>query len=457
MAEQTTIAPQAIQPPGLPETTDSSAPQPARNFRRRVISRLPFTKEFTESLLENQKERLKERQDKYAKLESVDDKLREKFNFEFNFAERRLSETEAWIDMAVSYYTCAVIAIAIPVYLAAPPLVARLFQATILWHNGFWWAALELILLVLTGILACVIIILPVIVLGAKVHDFFNVNGIVLFWALVLLIVSSTYLYGLYAQRIHTPLPRYELTVCFIIQLGFAAPLFLAIASSYRSFAKTLERRRQKFHSRAVIIDETLSILSEIEQANFETQWTEFSHRAWLTKRLDVVASCIENHFSRYFLTSAPEMDRWIDRNTTEMANGVRELIKWVVAPRDHTREDFKARIVKYFTSALASEWGKFDLVPPEKLSRKQGVKDRVSSAVTALLTAAVPVLLLLLLRRLNVIAAEPLVTYLTIGAYVWAALSLLSRLDPQYAAKLGALKDLTSTLPFGKKGGDNN
>lgn len=144
-------------------------------------------------------------------------------------------------------------------------------------------------------------------------------------------------------------------------------------------------------------------------------------------------------------------MDRWTDRAASEMANGVRETIKWLIVPTTHTRVDFKERIVKYFTAAIASNWGTFNRVPAEKLSRKQGLKLRAASALTPLLTAAVPILLLLLLKKLAVVA-EPLSTYLTVGAYVWAALSLLSHLDPQYAAKLGALKDLTKTLPFGKK-----
>jgi hypothetical protein len=138
------------------------------------------------------------------------------------------------------------------------------------------------------------------------------------------------------------------------------------------------------------------------------------------------------------------------------MANGVRELIKWVVAPTMYTREEFKARIVKYFAAALASDWGKFDRVAPEKLSRKQGIKDRAASAVTSLLTAAVPILLLILIKSLRIVVAEPLLTYLTVGSYIWAALSLLSRLDPQYAVKLGAFKDLTKMLP-GRKGGEGD
>jgi hypothetical protein len=440
-----------------PETSESSENPPPRNRLRRIMSRLPYTGEFAKRIVEVQDTAFKARQEKYEKMTSVNEDLKQKYSFEFDYAARDLSRTESWIDSALFFTIWVVFAVAIPLFVFAPIGIARLFQATITWPHGIWWSLLEVILVVIGGVVAVIIITLPFFVLGSNVQDFFNLDGIVLSWATVLLIVSSCYLYALKAGRIHWSLLRYELAACFIIQVGFATPLFLLTSLTYRSFDKVIERRRQKLHTRAVIIDEFLNILTEIESPNYESKWTEFSHREWLTHRLDTIASCLENYFSRHFLTAAPELNRWTDRETTEMANGVRELVKWIVTPYERTRENFQARIVKYFTAALASAWGNFDRVPAEKLSRRQGLRDRVASAITALLTAAVPVLLLMLLRRLNVISAEPLTTYLTVGAYVWAALSLLSKLDPQYAAKLGALKDITSTLPFGKKGGEGN
>ncbi|PYS47310.1 MAG: hypothetical protein DMF68_16330, partial [Acidobacteria bacterium] len=221
----------------------------------------------------------------------------------------------------------------------------------------------------------------------------------------------------------------------------------------FRLFDNALENRKRGLHTRAVIIDELLNILIQAEQDDYELVWPGLTHRAWLTKRLETVASCIETHFPRHFLTGTPEMDRWTGRSASEMANGVREMVKWVVVPSAHTCEDFKARVNKYFAAALASEWGRFDRVSAENLFQRKGMMDRVASLVSAVLTAAVPILLLLLLSRLDVVA-EPLLTYLTVGAYIWAALSLLSQLDPQYATKMAALKDLTKTFPLGKKDG---
>jgi len=404
----------------------------------------------------------KERVDKYEKLKSIDADTKTKLVGEFKYGARQLSQVDSWIGMTRFYSTGFLLATIVLFCVTVPPMVGRSFPHLEGWGvKGLRWWALELLLSTLTGALAVFVIFLPIYFLvgsGDKLNEFFNSSGLILFWATVLLPVACTYLYALRVGRfVASPWPfSHRLVFYCVIQAGFLMPLFLALAMPFRLLGTALRNRRLSLNTRAVIVDELLDLLDIIEQPNYEKIWTEFSHRTWLTKRLEVVASCIEIYFPRFFLTGVQEMDRWTDRNTSEMANGVRELIKWVVVPTPHTREDFKARITKYVTAALASDWGKFDRVPAEKLSPKQGLKDRVASAVAALLTAAVPILLLLLLKRMKVVVAEPLLTYLTVGAYVWAALSLLSRLDPQYAAKLGALKDLTKTLPFGKKGGND-
>jgi hypothetical protein len=428
-----------------------------RNLLERFISRIPYTNEFGARIERDQKWLFEARLRKYKTIKSIDSDLKEKLDSEFQFIAAELSNAESGIEAALFYARGLTLTMVFALYVTGPPLVAKFFSSLFGWGlHGFWWWALELFLSVLTGTLAGAILFLPAIAFRSSeqwVYDFFNVDRLRVYWGVMLLTLACGYLYAVYSNRlVARPWPfSHRLSFYLLIQAGFSFPLLFALQMPYRLFLRSLQSRKQRFHARGVIIDQLLNILYDLEDDLEQFDWTKFWYRASLTRQLEVVASCIESHFPRHFLTGAQETDRWVDRSTTEMANGVREMIKWIVAPNANTYEGLKARVIKYFTAALASEWGEFDRVPAQELSPKQSVKDRVTSAVTALLTAAVPVLLLLLLRRLGVVVAEPLLTYLTVGSYIWAALSLLSRLDPQYAAKLGALTDLTKILPLGK------
>lgn len=435
-----------------------------RNFSRRLISRIPYTGEFAKRTEEYRMERYRGRLGKYQKLASIDASIKDKFLLKLIYAANALSGVESWSDVASFWVWSLLFTTATLLYVSAPLLISQLFTQLIGWsHQGFWWWVLEVSLSVLTGTFAFMLFFVPFIIsssLSDDLNEWVNFNAWVKYWGTLLVVLATGYLYALYSSKLTFRLwPfRHWLVFFFFTQLGLLLPLLLASSGLGRLFDKALDRRKRNLLARELVIDELLDILSSTEGVDYESMtWPAFEHRQWLTQRLETIASCIESSFSRFFLTGVVELDRWTDRNTSEMANGVREMIKGLVAPTTYTLEDFKARIKKYFVAALASEWGGFDRVPAEKLSHKQGVKERIATVITALVTAAVPILLILLLRKLRVVVAEPLLTYLTVGAYVWAALSLLARLDPQYAAKLGAFTDLTKTLPFGRKGGDDN
>jgi hypothetical protein len=80
-------------------------------------------------------------------------------------------------------------------------------------------------------------------------------------------------------------------------------------------------------------------------------------------------------------------------------------------------------------------------------------LKSRLINFAKALASAAVPIVVLLLVKRADLVPEGTVLNYLTAGAYIWAALSFLSGLDPQYGVKITALKDLAGFLPIPGKG----
>jgi hypothetical protein len=210
-----------------------------------------------------------------------------------------------------------------------------------------------------------------------------------------------------------------------------------------------LERRTSEVYPYAVVVDGFLGILWEVEDR--PSRWAEVDFKRQLITQLEKVAFCIDRYLPRRLRTGDMATDGWLEESSEQIAAGVRDLVKWVFTPKRDTREQFISRIALSFEYAARGEWDNFERVPPEKLSRPEILRTRIRTIFGALLSAAVPVLLLLLLKNLKIVV-EPILTYLTVGAYVWAALTFLARLDPDYAAKLTAIKDISQLLPLPRR-----
>jgi hypothetical protein len=72
-----------------------------------------------------------------------------------------------------------------------------------------------------------------------------------------------------------------------------------------------------------------------------------------------------------------------------------------------------------------------------------------------ALVLAALPLSVLWFVKWLDPDYQGPATVYLTIGATLWAVVTLLFTFDPHLSAKLGVLKDITQMFRAvdGKKG----
>lgn len=223
----------------------------------------------------------------------------------------------------------------------------------------------------------------------------------------------------------------------------------LALVMGVIGLRNWLRRRATETYPDAIITDCFLNILWKLERP--AVHWVDVRFKGELIGELEKAASCMERSLPRRLRTGNLITDNWLKDRSQQMAAGVRSLIKWLYTPQLDTRDQFTSRVTAYLTFAASGDWDSFELQEPEKLSRPELIRTRARFIVTAIFSAVVPLSLLLLFKRLGVVA-EPTLTYLTIGAYIWAALSLLASMDPNYSAKLTAMKDISSLLPFSKR-----
>lgn len=273
------------------------------------------------------------------------------------------------------------------------------------------------------------------------------------FWTGAVWIGAAGYAFALTGKQLPDGVPNVLkgeyaglLTSILVLYISVGFTLFIPLAL----LRNALKERTRSLYPGCVIVHELLSIISSLEQAG-TVEWADMKFKREMALRLGAVAYCLERHMPRHLMTGAVETDRWIEERGSQMAAGVRDLIKWVFTPRADTPGRLAERVAYCFTLAAKGEWDSFERLEVKKASRREAIRERAAAVLTALLSASVPIIVLYLLRSLRIIS-EPVQTYLTVGAFIWAALSLLSHMDPNYGAKLAAIKDVTQLLPFAKK-----
>lgn len=228
---------------------------------------------------------------------------------------------------------------------------------------------------------------------------------------------------------------------------------FLAVVGPALAAVRAwLERRVQRTYTSAFLVAEFFTALADVERKTPEG-WADMSFRKEVITRLEKLATCIERVLPSRMYSGNAATDQWLAETAEEIAAGVRALSKWVMTPKPDTREQLVARLALNLGYVARGDWDGFQRVKPERLSRPDLIRTRGANLLRATALASIPILLLLAVKRLGLAPDGTVLTYLTVGGYVWAALTLLSGLDPAYGAKLTAMKDITGLLPLPGKG----
>ncbi len=215
-------------------------------------------------------------------------------------------------------------------------------------------------------------------------------------------------------------------------------------------------RRHDATFPVATFLDGLLAILHIVERS--PNRWREAKQgNATVVGKLELVAVCAERYLFRNIESPDLVTASHLRNKATGIAASFRSLKVSVLTAETYTRSIFTERIKSDITNAVNNNWDA--LIRPEA-EGFQMLQDRKSSyrwlanlgtAARTLLSGGVPLVLLFVLKAKGIALAEPLNTYVTIGAYLWAFVTVLSVLDPLFAQKLAQVKRIKDFLP-GKK-----
>jgi hypothetical protein len=107
-------------------------------------------------------------------------------------------------------------------------------------------------------------------------------------------------------------------------------------------------------------------------------------------------------------------------------------------------------RIVSTLQNSAAGSWDSLERKVPEKFPELRFLRFRARAFLRTILISALPLSVLLVVQQTPLALTGSVSDYAKIGGLLWAAVVLLSALDPLYESRM---KDLTQFIPFlGKK-----
>lgn len=197
-----------------------------------------------------------------------------------------------------------------------------------------------------------------------------------------------------------------------------------------------------------LLIKWLIILLSNIELN--PSKWNELPFRMQLAHQVEHVAIIFDRDVAKFWRSSDLLLNQWISSQIHLISAEVRGLKKWLITPRSDTREHLAWRLRDLLVCIADNNWDGIPRQVSENILSENPWRPRIWRTVTVLTTALVPIGAVWALERFGAFPNESARSYFVFGAFLWMAVTIITALDPLYAAKLDAIK---SVLPLvGKK-----
>lgn len=173
---------------------------------------------------------------------------------------------------------------------------------------------------------------------------------------------------------------------------------------------------------------------------------------------LDSAARSIRDGLPRRYRSSDLAMNDWLTESARQWAAALDDLKKWVITPRHDTREQLTRHLASQYAFFVMGTWDALARKAPEAGSRRRIGRALIADAARTLLTAAIPLLALLLIQRSPLALAGAAAASATLTVVVFALVVFLSAVQPDLdtpiagtKSVLDLLKSALNLLTFGK------
>ena len=410
--------------------------------------RLPFRKKALRHL----RQQVKVRRTEFSALRSLNSDMKQKMLRSIVASEIYVALTDLWLRRIMWTSLILFACLGIIFGLATGVFMAWEFMSAGISHVT---ALTRLLIAMITSVLAYSLTFAPVLLTTIFRHrkeKFLIVNRLSSVWSWLLILIYSVVVSQL-VIRIGLNRPWLSKTDAINVGLATAVGVSLLAIAAFQLLSmleRIISNRVRNFWPEATVIHHLLRALVLVEKDTGGFYRTR--GKAKLIYHLGVVAECLQKNVPESLRSRAQYKfsDGWLEDTFAQIASSITDLHKWVITPKIDTLGQLQIRLSSYIIYMIRGDWDSFDKAQVQAVSRSALLRSRLNLILTALVSASVPLITLWIVKRLDILT-DPLITYLTVGGYIWSALTLLSHLDPHYGAKLTAIKDITQLLPFSK------
>jgi hypothetical protein len=346
--------------------------------------------------------------------------------------EVRLAAIKLWEDV-IERIMNPMLILARLIQIGAPLIIALWFHSNPSWN----WLIYILLYEVTAFSSYYLIIVLPVILLSSY-------SLAQWFWLVILLFASTTGIYQI-ASAVGNSTDNMLPAFLASVMLGLLSVIIAIIINGILvAFGRITRNTR---YPDAVLVDGFLEILYMVETK--PGKWIDLNFKRQLVNKIEEAALCVQNNLPRRLRSGDAGTDAWLKNTTNEIAAGLRELKKSVLLSMPSARTQFVADISTSIINATSGNWAEIKKANPEEFPITQNWRVRVVEWLRTIFAGVGPLVLVWLIQQppLN-LPGEPL-RPLIILTVLWAMLTLLTKADPFYRDKIGALKDLVPLLPM--------
>jgi hypothetical protein len=227
------------------------------------------------------------------------------------------------------------------------------------------------------------------------------------------------------------------------ILLAVATVSFAAVgllAAVMEALVTTPARKR---NSNIVIVNTLVDVLKTIVRKTSRSN--DMATRARICNRLQYAAIYLEEGIPYALALPDPSTRQALQRKLTSAAAYLREIQLWVALAKDEAQNDTRDAVAHYIELIVQ---GKYGSLPDGTLTRLEGSK--VSKLVGFSRTLAVAILpfgCLIGAQYAGLKLSSDFTGWAIVIALAWAAITLISAIDPLYKARLKDMQDLIAAV----------
>lgn len=423
----------------------------------KVVGRIPGTPQYRTHYLSLIHKTAHQRMDEFKQLESIDSEAKLDVLNSIRPHMIRVAASDMWLDASVLSTSIISFPILYAVFIGTRIALTALIDPIRL------PIALHPIRYFFDLTPDSLILIAALIVLAAPAYALLEVKGnlgsflfpykLAGFWLIAVLLGYLMLSLSLTANLDSYPTDSLQRSALVGISLTVTMSLvFVVWAVIFALVRIRYERRVFYWMPDSLVVTRLLRVLVRIERQ--PNRWADLAFRRNMISDLEDVALCIEVYIPRRVESGNRVLNVAFRQEAEQMAAAVRNLAKWIVAPKPDTQRQFIERVSSNLVSAIRGNWGDFERVEPERIPSVQAWRSRLGALLRVILIGLMPGTVLWVVQSSPALAlSDPIAEYAKAGALLWALLSVFVALDPLFGTKLGALKDISSLLPLPGKG----